>query len=601
MMRTIFTLLLVCFSLLAIGQNQSLANEYYRSGEYEKAAIIYKKIYDKQPHQTGYFTNYIECLLALQDYKKAEEAVEKEIKIKPDQMQFYVILGNIKERQYLPEEADKVYQQAINNIPANRGSIQRLASAFQRLTKYDMAIEVYQKGSKILKDEGIFSSYLASLYSKKGDKPKMVEHYIKAVNKNPRNIEYYKTSLQKSLVNDEELEMLRKQLYANIQNDPENIVYLELLQWVYIEKEEYGKALRQARSLDRKFNEGGMRVKNIGDIAYYAGDFETAIKAYNYVTKDESLNNDLFIVSKKALLKAKRKRITDSYNYSLSDLDSIDVEYQRFIDEFGINRQTETVVKEYADFLAIYKNDLNGAIKNLNELVKMSTITKSVKANSKIALGDYYLMSGEIWEATLLYSQVEKKYKEEYLGETARFKNAMLSYYAGNFEWAQEKFDILKTSTSKLISNDAIDMSIFIMDNMGLDTTDVPLKMFSESELLTVQNKFDEAFEKLDSINELFPEHSLADDIIYQKALLHNKLKNTDKAIELFTLVYETYPEEIRADNALFNVAEIYEFQLKDLEKAKPLYEKLFLEFSNSTFAIEARKRYRILRGDDIQ
>jgi len=144
-------------------------------------------------------------------------------------------------------------------------------------------------------------------------------------------------------------------------------------------------------------------------------------------------------------------------------------------------------------------------------------------------------------------------------------------------------------------------MSIFIMDNIGLDTTDVPLKMFSEAELFTVQNKFDEAFIKLDSISILFPEHSLEDDIIYQKAELHKRLKNIDKAIELYTAVYENYPEEIRADNALFKAAEIYQNQLKDLDQAKSLYEKLFIDFSNSTFAIEARKRYRILRGDDIQ
>jgi len=159
----------------------------------------------------------------------------------------------------------------------------------------------------------------------------------------------------------------------------------------------------------------------------------------------------------------------------------------------------------------------------------------------------------------------------------------------------------LKAATSRLIANDAIDMSVFIMDNMGLDTTDIPLKIFSEAELLTLQNKYDEAFSKLDSINTLYPEHSLADDILYQKAKLFVRLKDYDKAISLYQKVYTDYPEEIRADNAIYLLAQLYENQLQNPDEAMALYEKLFIDFSNSSFAVEARKRYRILRGDDIQ
>lgn len=601
MKRFLIISIFLITSILSYSQDRNLAIQYYQSGEYEKAASIYKKLFNAQSHQTGYFYNYIECLMALEQYKEAEKEIKKEIDKKPSNIQYYVTLGNLKERQFLPDEANKVYKDAIDNIPPNVTEIRNLAIAFERLTKFEMAIEVYEKGAVLLDNEGVFASYLANLYNKKGDKEKMVEYYIKAVNQSPRNIEYYKTNLQRALKTDEDLDMLRKQLYAFIQDEPDNIVYTELLQWVFIEKKDYDKALRQARSLDRKFEENGLRVKDIGDIAYYDGDYKTAIKAYEYVTQLESINNDLFIDAKKALLRSKRNIIINNYDYKPSELDTIEMEYQDFIDTYGVNRKTEQIVKEFADFLALYKNDLTGAIQNLKELTTSNSISKSVKANSKIAMGDYYIMLGDIWEATLLYSQVEKLYKEEYLGETARFKNAMLSYYAGNFEWAQEKFSILKTATSKLISNDAIDMSIFIMDNMGLDTTEVPLKMFSEAELLTIQNKFDSAFAKLDSIKTLFPEHSLEDDIVYQKAELYKRLKDIDKAIELYTSVYENYPEEIRADNALFSVAELYHYQIKDLEQAKLLYEKLFIDFSNSTFAIESRKRYRILRGDDIQ
>ena len=209
-------------------------------------------------------------------------------------------------------------------------------------------------------------------------------------------------------------------------------------------------------------------------------------------------------------------------------------------------------------------------------------------------------MNGDRREASLLFSQGDKDFKEGQIGEYARERNARLSYYAGDFEWSQEQFKILKGATSKLISNDAIDMSVFILDNLGMDTTEVTLQMFAQAELLTFQNKYTEAIQKLDSIKILFPEHSLDDDVLYTKAQIYRKQRKTAEMIEMYQKIIEKYPEEIRADNAIFELAELYETKLNEPEKAKVLYEKLFVDYSSSTFAVEARKRFRILRGDEL-
>lgn len=601
MKKLVSLFVLIFSSFLLNAQNSKLANEYYQSGEYEKAASIYKKLYINQPRAYYYFDRYIECLMAVEDYQTAEKDIKEEVKNNPEHVQLYVTLGNLKERQYLPEEADAAYQKAIDNIPPDVSIISNLGNTFTRRAKYDMAIEVFERGNQLLGNDRMFAYNLADLFKRKGDTPNMIKYYILASENNPGQLERYKTFFQKSLSTDEDLEEMRKQLYEKIQEDPENRVFPELLEWVYIEKADYNRAFRQARSLDRKYGENGLRVKRIGNIAYEAGDYDTAIKAFQYVIEDNGINNSLYVDAKRSLLKAKRSKVTRNYDYSKADLDTLQREYKSFIDEFGVNKLTQSLVKEYADFLALYMNDLDQAVKVLEELISYESINSYVVADSKISLADYYLMQGEIWEATLLYSQVEKEFKEEYLGEMARFKNAKLYYFAGDFPWAQEQFDILKSATSRLISNDAIDLSVFIMDNMGLDTTDLPLRMFAESELLTVQNKYDEAFAKLDSINLLFPEHALVDDILYQKANLYLGLKEYEKARDLLTQVYTEYPEEIRADNALFLSAQLHEYQLDDVETAKSLYEKLFIDFSNSSFAVEARKRYRFLRGDELQ
>jgi len=340
---------------------------------------------------------------------------------------------------------------------------------------------------------------------------------------------------------------------------------------------------------------------NIARVAANAKDYETAINAFQYILDEKGQNNSYYFDAFNQLLDTKRKKLTENKNYNTSDLDSLKFEYLSFLDEFGVNTTTALIAKEYGDFLALYINDLPAATDVLTGLVETIGINKHIRANAKLSLADYLLMQSEIWESTLLYSQVDKEFKEEHLGEVARFKNAMLSYYNGDFEWAQAQFDILKSATSKLISNDAIDLSVFIMDNLNLDTTAVPLQMYAQCDLLAFQNKFDEAFLKLDSIKTMFPKHSLDDDIMYTKAKMYKRLRKYDEAVSNYQKIIEEYPEEVRADNALFELAEMYEMILEKPEEAEKLYEKLFIDYSNSTFAVEARKRYRILRGDDIQ
>ena len=602
-MFRLFTLIIL-FTLVGsslLGQDTRLANQYYHNGEYEKASSIFKKLYEKNSSSDYYFNKYLECLISLDDFESAEKEIKSQIKAKPKEVQLYVAYGNLYEKQFDQESADKQYEKAINNLPADVAIINKLGSSFQKLTKFNKAIDVYEKGGKLLKNEDLFAYNLGNLYLRKGDTQKMIHYHLNAAASNPNRIQNLKATFQNNLKSKEELDTLKVQLYERIQNQPENPMYPELLAWVFIQQKDYAKALRQAKSLDRKMEENGVRIFKIAEIASNDKDYNTAIKAYEYLIEDKGPESSYYIDANRFILQAKKNKLLSNYDFEESELDSLGMEYDRFISEFGINNQTAIIAKEYAEFLALYKNDLNGAIELLNDILTYKSINKKTTAQCKIGLADYYLMQNEIWESTLLYSQVDKDFNEEYLGELARFKNAKLSYFNGDFEWAQEQFDILKRATTRLISNDAIDLSVLIMDNMNLDTTSTPLYMYSQAELLSFQNKYDAAFTKLDSIGILFPEHSLDDDVLYSKAQFYLKLKEYDKAIESYEAIIESYPEEIRCDNAIFELAALYENRLDKPEKAKELYEKLFIDFSNSTFAIEARKRFRILRGDNIQ
>ncbi len=604
MNRLITTILATLFSIVLGAQQQDvkLAQFYYRQGEYEKSANLYKKLSDRAGgYNEYYFNQYIESLMALEEYDRALADIKSTLQKRPELVSLYVTYGNLLERQAQVPEAEIQYRKAIEMLGPDRAMISGLGNSFMRLTKYELALETFEKGENLLGNSGIFSYNIAEIYRRKNEKEKMIHFYLQSPMITIERISAVQSYFDKYLDQPGDLDILRKKLYEKVQEDPEDIFYPEMIEWVFIKTKEYARALRQAKALDRRLGENGARIYSIAQIASNDKDYDTAIDAYDYILANKPQNTGYYIDSKRELLNTKRKKIIYSKEYTFEELGSLKSEYVQFLDDMGRGKNTAFIMLELAQLEGLYLNDLDAAISTLNDLITMPGANNYIRANAKLDLGDFYLMQGEVWEATLLYSQVDKEFKEDYLGEKARFKNARLSYFIGDFQWAQEQFDILKSATSKLISNDAIDLSVFIMDNANLDTTYAPLRLYAESELLLFQNRTDEAFAKLDSIGLLFPDHTLQDDVYFVKAQNLEKREQYEEAARLYQLIIGNYPEDIRADNAIFALAKLNEEQFGKYEEAKTLYERIFIDYSDSTFSIEARKRYRILRGDNIQ
>ncbi len=599
-MRILFLLVGLFFSVALSGQNARLAQQYYNDGEYEKAAILYEKLYERNKANDYYFDRFIDCLIYLEQYERCEKAVKEEIRRQPDNSKLYVTYGKLLESQYRDEEADEQYRKAIENLPPNQYQITRLANAFIRQTKFDLAIATYEKGMKALKDDNIFAYSLGDLYRRKGEAKKMIKYYLASLNANPARIGNLKTLFQRYLQK-EDYKELQAQLYQKIQEDGDALHYPELLTWVFIQEKDYDNAFRQVRAIDRRLRENGGRVYRLAEIAATDGDYDAAIKAYEYIVEKKGRASTFYLDAKREALRARRNKLVDGFDYTEEDLRILEQQYEAFLNEFGRSKITADIIYELASLEAFYLNDLDKAIKLLDEMIAFPNVDEFIQAEGKLNLADFYLMKGDIWEATLLYSQVDKAFKDDLLGSEARLRNARLSYYNGDFQWAQAQCDVLKASTSKLIANDALDLSVFIMDNLGLDTTIAAMKLYSEAELLVFQNRFEDAFQKMDTLSQDFPEHSLKDDVLYLKSKIYYKKREFSTAAELLQNIIDNHPEEIRADNALYELAKLYEKQLDDQEKAKTLYEKLFIEYSGSTFAVDARKKYRILRGDSIQ
>ncbi|MFM9945000.1 MAG: tetratricopeptide repeat protein, partial [Bacteroidia bacterium] len=394
-----------------------------------------------------------------------------------------------------------------------------------------------------------------------------------------------------------DIDFLKEKCLQNIQNFPDRSVFDDLFIWTFVQNRDFEGAFRQSLAIDKREKGEGRRLIELAEICLSNQDFETAVNCFkNVINYGEtgiyyaSANYGIMDVKYQIIVSG----IDDSPEYVNATVD----EFNQFLAKFGKTSNTSLYVKELADLYMFYQHDINKAIAFLEEINTIPGVQPRFAAESKLQLADAFLVSGDIWEAQLLYSQVDKDFKEDPLGQEAKFRNARLSYFNADFDWAKEQLDILKTATSQLISNDAIELSLMIQENTGLDSTTDALEEFAKADLFIFQNNLDKALEIINLFPFKFPKHDLDDDILFAKARIMEKKRNLPEAIKFYEAVVSLHGFDILADNALYNLARIYDFKLKDKQKAKDTYEKLIFNYNSSLFSVEARKRQKILKDE---
>ena len=580
--------------------DEQLADQFYRNREYNKALDYYEKLYNrKSPEQ--FYATYLNCLIETKDFKKAEKIVRKQIKQYPDNLTFDVDLGAVYTRSEQPEKAKSTWEQAVKLIKADE-QVFTLANSFIAIHQYDYAINAYQKGRRISRNNYPYNFELANVYREKGDKVAMINEYLDALEINDSYIQTVQNSLQTSFSADadqQQNELLKTELLKRIQRSPDKTILSEFLIWIEIQQRDWDGAFVQSKALDKRKKEDGNRVFALAQLIAQNESYDAAIKAYQYVIS-KGKEFPYYINARIELLNVSYQKVVTKGNYTANDLTELEKNFNITISELGKSAGTEPILKNLAHLEAFYLHKSNDAIALLEETIALPQLPLQTQAECKLELGDILLMTGDIWEASLRYSQVEKAFKHEEIGNEAKFRNAKISYYTGDFKWAQAQLDVLKGATAKLISNDAMDLSMTISDALAIDTNEAPLLIFARADLLAFQNKDDEAISSFDSINKLFPNHALADDILYKKAAIALKHADYTKAVAYYDTLTKKYGDDILGDDALFKLADITENQFKDLGKAKDLYQQLLEKYPASLYVVEARKRFRKLRGDAL-
>lgn len=600
--KYILVLMLALYGGAMVAQTDiDLAEYYYTQGQYEQAKLYYEKIY-KTNKTNRVYTNYLNTLIALEDFENSESLVKKKIKDNSKDGMAYLSLGDLYKKFDKPEEAKIQFVEAIKKVEPTRSNIIRLATEFENINEFDYALKTYEKGKAEGKEGYEYTFEIAKTQGNLGDYGAMTETFLDLVVQEPAYLQTVQNSFNRTLnlqENEDNQNMLKTKLLKRTQQFPEEAMYSEMLIWLFMQKNDFASALVQATALDKRLNENGHRILNLASLARNNKDFDTSLKAYQYIINKGPMT-EYYTVAKLEKLQVMKEQLALKPGIDRVAYAELESEYKSSLDQLGKSAETAIMMKELAHVQAFYLNKTDEAVALLREAVEVPGINNKTKAICKLELGDVLVFRNEIWDASLLFSQVELDFKEDILGSEAKFRNARISYYTGDFEWAQGQLDVLKASTTKLISNDAIDLSLLITDNFNMDTTKVPMEQFARADLLAYQNQFDAANTTLDSITTEFPSHSLVDEIKMLKASMYMKQGNYEEAQKLYQQVVELHFADITADDALFKLAEMNQYIFMNNAKAMELYEKLIIDFPGSLYVVEARKRFRELRGDAL-
>jgi outer membrane protein assembly factor BamD (BamD/ComL family) len=589
--KNLFVLILLnFFGMPLFAQNLRSPSTVTSSGQLKQ---IYQSTHDDQD-----FNQYFKALLKERNKEEAEALLKNLLKHDPKNSKYLTAQGLLFKEIGKSNLGDKSIGNALNNLPKDEFKIRQLANFCYQVEAYDLTIAVFLQGRKALSNEQAFVYELLRIYQARRNKVMLVEEYLNAFETMPELLQSAESAFASIFDTPADYTSLQNALFKKIQKDPAKEVYTQLLIWQFLQQQEYDMALRQLIAQDKRLKDDGGILFNTIETFTTNGDFNTAMKAYEYILTKGS-QSPYYIQAKVELINIHYKQLLEGTinKVAVGELAS---QYLGILKDYGKNAQTLFALKKWAYLQAYYLGNANGAKRELEAALLISGLPPLEIASIKLDLGDIYVLTNQPWDAILSYEQVTARFEGQPIANEARFRTARLSFYQGNFLYAKSQADVLKASTSQLIANDALDLSLLISDNLQDPADSSALRMYADAELLEFKNQSAKALIKLDSITIKYPANSLADDVLYFKSRIYIKTNNYAQAAVALKELIAQQTSSIWADDALFTLADLQEKKLNDPEQAKILYQKLLTDFPGSMHIAEARKRFRKLRGDNM-
>ncbi|SEP29665.1 Tetratricopeptide repeat-containing protein [Flavobacterium sp. CF108] len=590
-MKQLFLYITLSFSLFAFSQNEQLANNYYDKGDFEKAKIIYEDLLRSSPSNTQYFLRTIDCYQQLQQFDLAEKTILSRYNAYKQGV-FLVELGYNYQLQKNESKAKNYYEQAIDKIKTNPNDVYGVGNAFEKKVLLEYALKAYQTAMQVQPNYN-FNFQIGMLYGQLGKTDLMIDLLLTESYNNQQNANLIQTQLSRFMNGETDnttfKDAMRKALILRTQKD-QDVFWNHYLSWFYVQQKEFGKAFIQEKAIYKREPESLISIVNLSQFALNEDDTETASEILNFIllnTKD----TDLLIQSNASLMQIKIDKAQEK------DYPAITAELQQLLVTYEINPFTLSLQLIQAHFLAF----------NLKKTEEAKTVVKRAlelnlnayqQADAKMELADILLLEEKFNQALIYYSQIQLDLKNDVMSHEASLKAAKTSYFKTDFEWALKQFKELKSANTQLIANDALEYFLLINDNTVADSTQTALKQFAKGDFLLYQNKKQEAITHFQNILKTFKGQEIEAVTLLRLGKIYESQKDYTSALSQYQQIIDNHSDGIYVDEALFFSAEIYNDELKDVEKAKPLYEKVIFNHQDSIYFVDARKKYRELRGD---
>ena len=592
-MKSIVSLFISVFCFVASAQvDPSLAKEYFEKGNFEKALSLYQKLLVNQRSSSYYMLKVIECHQQLRQYTAAQKEIEIQMK-RSNNPQYLVEKGYNFQLQNQLTEANSYYEKAVQSIEIQPNYIYAVAQRFEAHSLIEYAIQSYELGLKKAPNTAFYYQ-LAGLYATQQNIEKMMERYLDYVETNPLYISQVMRLLTDYISEDASQpynQLFKNVLLKKLQTKP-NPLWNQWLSWLYVQQNDFKKAFVQEKAVYRRTPESLQGLINLALLAQEAQSYEVAISVFEFIIQNAK-EPRLRIQANSSRLELQLEQ-SEPVNYK-----EIKDQYEALIETYKLGVETVVLQLSYAHFLAFYDQNSQAAIAFLKRALK-ANLTDLASSELKMKLADILVTQNKFNQALIYYTQIQMRVKNSTLAQEARFKAAKTSYYKGDFDWAETQLKVLKSSTSQLTANDALELQLLISDHKGSDSLHTALKLYAKAELLSIQKKPTEALSVLDSILENHKTDSIIDQTLLVQAQLYESQNEFSKAETNYIRIITDYKDDILVDDAYFYLAELYRTKLQQLEKAKLNYETIIFNHEDSIHFVEARKQYRILRGDAI-
>ena len=593
-MKHLVILFISLFCLVSFAQvDPALAKDYYQKGAFEKALVLYKKLLKTSRSSPDYTLKVIECHQQLNQLKAAKEYIETQI-LQSWHPQFLVELGYNYQLQKKPKLASSNYDQALLIIEQQPEYVYGVGQRFESHSLLTQAIQAYEIGLAVAPNAAYYYQ-LAGLYAAQQNIEKMMERYLDYVQTSPPYMNQIMRLLADYISEDSRKpynQLFKKVLLKKLQAAPDPL-WNQWLGWLYVQQNEFSKAFIQEKAVYRRSPKSFQGLINLAVLANEQNAYEIALNIFEFIIQNAT-DTRLLILANCKLLELQLEIAKDSKIYP-----EINASYLELLDRYKLGQQSIELQLSYAQFLAFYDKKLDTASTFLKIALK-ENLPALTAAKLKMMLADVFVAQNKFNQALLYYTQIQLAVKNSPLAQQARFKVAKTSYYKGDFDWAETQLKVLKSSTSQLIANDALELKLLITDHKAIDSLYTALKRYAKADLLMTQKKPKEAILVLDSILENHKADPIIDQVLLFQAHVYESQKQYVKAASNYLLIIKNHKEEILIDDAYFYLAELYRTQLEDSEKAQLNYESIIFNHEDSIHFVEARRQYRILRGDLI-